>query len=71
MSSRNRTETPPIHDVILRLLRIFKAVVDLQGFSAAEERLGIGRSTISKHIAGLEARLNVDSCRIEFGNERV
>lgn len=55
-------DVPPIHDADLRLLRIFKSVVESEGFSAAEVELGVGRSTISKHISGLEARLNVRLC---------
>lgn len=55
-------DIPPIHNVDLKLLRIFKSVVEAKGFSAAEEHLGVGRSTISKHISGLESRLNVRLC---------
>ena len=46
-----------VTDVDLRLLRIFQTVVDCGGLSAAEIDLGIGRSTISTHIAELEGRL--------------
>lgn len=53
---------PPLHDVDVRLLRLFKAVVESEGFAAAEETLGVGRSTISKHVADLEARLGVRLC---------
>ncbi|MBJ6722028.1 LysR family transcriptional regulator [Bacillus sp. PR5] len=55
-------DIPPLHDVDIRLLRIFKAVVECRGFSAAEETLGVGRSTISKHVADLEARLSIRLC---------
>ena len=51
-----------IADVDLRLLRIFKAVVDAGGFSAAELELNIGRSTVSRHVADLEARLGFVLC---------
>lgn len=54
--------TTPLHNVDLRLLRIFKQVVESRGFSAAEETLGIGRSTISKHIGDLEIRLGLRLC---------
>ncbi|RVA15565.1 LysR family transcriptional regulator, partial [Mesorhizobium sp. M7D.F.Ca.US.004.03.1.1] len=37
-------------------------VVECRGFSAAEETLGVGRSTISKHVADLEARLSIRLC---------
>jgi hypothetical protein len=42
-----------VTDVDLRLLRIFQTVVNCGGLSAAEIDLGIGRSTISTHIAEL------------------
>ena len=48
-----------IGDADLKLLRIFKAVVDSGGLSAAETELNVGRSTISKQIADLEHRLNL------------
>ena len=35
-----------VQDVDLRLLRIFVAIVESGGLSAAESRLNIGRSTI-------------------------
>ncbi|MBB3148529.1 DNA-binding transcriptional LysR family regulator [Phyllobacterium trifolii] len=53
---------PPIHDVDIRLLRIFKSVVECGGLSAAEYTLGVGRSAISKHLSDLEARLMVRLC---------
>ncbi len=46
----------------LRLLRVFMAVVEAGGFSAAEVRLGISRSAISKHMADLEGRLGLKLC---------
>jgi len=46
----------------LRLLRIFKVVVESGGFSAAEAELGVTRSTISIHMSNLEARLKVKLC---------
>lgn len=51
-----------IADVDLRLLRIFRAVVDAGGFSAAELELNIGRSTVSRHVADLEERLGFVLC---------
>ncbi len=50
-------------DTEIRLLRIFKAVVECGGFSAAELELDIGRSTVSRHIKELEGRLGVNLCR--------
>lgn len=52
-----------VTDLDLRLLRVFRAVVDCGGFAAAELELNIGRSTISRHIAELEARLGLRLCR--------
>ncbi len=52
-----------VHDVDLRLLRIFVAIVECGGLSAAESRLSIGRSTISSHLSDLEVRLGVKLCK--------
>src|SRR5579871_1539636 len=52
-----------VTDVDLRLLRIFQTVVGCGGLSAAEIDLGIGRSTISTHIAELEGRLGTRLCQ--------
>ena len=49
-------------DYEIRLLKVFEAVVESGGFSAAEGELNIGRSTISTHIANLEDRLNLKLC---------
>lgn len=46
----------------LRLLRIFQAVVRNEGFTAAQEELGISAGTISNHIAHLEVRVGVRLC---------
>jgi len=43
----------------LRLLRIFKVVVECGGFAAAESVLNITRSTISVHMSNLEGRMKV------------
>ena len=43
----------------LRLLRIFKVVVECGGFAAAESVLNITRSTISVHMSNLESRMKV------------
>lgn len=49
----------PVSEYDLRLLRIFKVVVECGGFSAAEPVLNITRSTISVHMSNLEARLKM------------
>lgn len=46
----------------LRLLRIFKVVVENRGFSNAEKDLGISRSTISVHMSNLETRMKLKLC---------
>jgi len=51
-----------IGDTDIRLLRIFKTVVESGGLSAAEIELNIGKSTISKYIADLELRLDLKLC---------
>lgn len=51
-----------IGDSDIKLLRIFKAVVESGGLSAAETELNIGRSTISKHVSDLEFRLDLKLC---------
>jgi DNA-binding transcriptional LysR family regulator len=48
--------------VDIKLLRVFKSVIESSGLSAAEDALGIGRSAISKHLSDLETRLNVRLC---------
>lgn len=52
-----------LSDVDLRLLKVFKAVAESGGISAAELEMNIGRSTISRHIKDLEIRLGVVLCR--------
>ena len=46
----------------IRLLRVFKAVVDCGGLSAAELELNISCSTISRHLKDLEQRLSLTLC---------
>jgi len=47
----------------LRLLRVFKSVVQCGGMAAAELELNIGISTISRHVKDLETRLGLVLCR--------
>ncbi len=51
-----------IGDSDIRLLRVFKTVVESGGLSAAEVELNIGKSTISKHVTDLELRLGLKLC---------
>ncbi len=50
-------------DTDLRLLRIYKTVVEAGGFAAAEVNLGISRAAISVAISDLETRLNLRLCQ--------
>ena len=52
----------PITEYDLRLLRIFVSVVEHGGFAAAENALGITRSTISVHMSNLETRMKLKLC---------
>ena len=52
-----------IGDIDLRLLRVFKAVVECGGMAAAELELNIGTSTVSRHVKDLETRLGLSLCR--------
>ena len=52
-----------VTDIDIRLLRVFKTVVECGGFSAAEVELNIRRAAISQHMADLERRLGLTLCR--------
>lgn len=52
-----------IGDFDIRLIRVFKAVVECGGFTAAEPELGISRSAISLHMNDLETRLGLCLCQ--------
>jgi DNA-binding transcriptional LysR family regulator len=58
----NPFHTTPLADVDLRLLRVFNAIVQANGFSAAEEALGMSQATISVHMRNLEDRLGLRLC---------
>ena len=47
----------------LHLLRVFSAVVEAQGFSAAQITLNVAPSTISRQISALEVRLGMRLCQ--------
>lgn len=63
MKVKNKALLGQLSDMDLRLLRVYKAVVDCGGFSAAELELNIGVSTISRHIKDLETRLGLVLCQ--------
>lgn len=51
-----------VSDFDLRLLRVFKTVVDCGGLSAAQSLLDMSLSNISTHIASLEKRVGFRVC---------
>jgi DNA-binding transcriptional LysR family regulator len=51
-----------LSDLDLRLVRVFLAVVDASGVSAAQMTLNVGSSTISTQLATLETRLGFRLC---------
>ena len=63
MKAKSRAALGQISDMDLRLLRVFRAVVDCGGMAAAELELNIGTSTVSRHIKDLETRLGLTLCR--------
>lgn len=52
-----------ITEVDIRLLRVFVAVVEAGGFSAAQATLNVAGSTVSNHMSALEQRLGVKLCQ--------
>lgn len=63
MKQKNKAVLGHLSDLDIRLLQIFKAVVECGGFSSAELELNIGISTISRHIKDLETRLGFTLCK--------
>ena len=45
-----------------KLLKVFKAVVEAGGFSAAQNELNVGLAAISKQISDLEIRIGMRLC---------
>ena len=62
-SPRQRAVLGQLSDMDLRLLQVFKAVVECGGMAAAELELNIGTSTVSRHVKDLETRLGLTLCR--------
>jgi DNA-binding transcriptional LysR family regulator len=60
---RARALLGQLSDMDLRLLQVFKAVVECGGMAAAELELNIGISTVSRHVKDLETRLGLVLCR--------
>lgn len=59
---KRKSLTGQLSDIDLRLLRIFRCVVESGGFSAAEVALNISRAAISAAMADLEIRLGFKLC---------
>ena len=63
MQVKSRAALGQLSDMDIRLLRVFKSVVECGGMAAAELELNIGVSTVSRHIKDLETRLGLSLCR--------
>ena len=63
MQVKSRAALGQLSDMDIRLLRVFKSVVECGGMAAAELELNIGTSTISRHVKDLETRLGLSLCR--------
>ena len=51
-----------LSDIDLRLIRIFCTIVDCNGFQGAQIALNMAQSTLSTHLAALEAKLGSRLC---------
>lgn len=63
MQIKNLVTLGQLGDADLRLLRVFKSVVECGGMASAELELNIAVSTISRHVKDLETRLGLVLCR--------
>lgn len=71
MGRRKTALSGQLADMDLRLLRVFKAVVEAGGFSNAEIALNLANSTICNYIADLEKRLDMRLCERGRGGFRL
>ncbi|WP_226704671.1 LysR family transcriptional regulator [Microbulbifer elongatus] len=62
MAKSTQSLTGRLSDMDLRLLRVFREVVQAGGLAPAEVALNISRSTISVHLSDLETRLGMQLC---------
>ena len=62
MNAPTRTVVETVTEQDLRLLRIFRVVAEAGGLTAAEASLRMERSTISRHVQALEAKLGGALC---------
>ncbi|WP_332777061.1 LysR family transcriptional regulator [Polaromonas sp.] len=63
MQVNSRAALGQLSDMDIRLLRVFKSVVECGGMAATELELNIGISTVSRHMKDLETRLGLTLCR--------
>ncbi|WPC05757.1 LysR family transcriptional regulator [Pseudomonas benzenivorans] len=63
MTTHRPVPLAQVSDFEIRLLKLFRSVVECGGFSAAESVLGIGRSAISQQMSDLEQRLGLRLCQ--------
>lgn len=56
------TSSINVSQVDVRLLRVFSTVVECGGFTPAQVAMNVSQSTISSHMAALEARLDMRLC---------
>jgi len=59
----NKTMVRDINKLDLKVLHLFKVIVDCGGFSQAQEKLGTQQSTISTNMASLERQLGMTLCQ--------
>ena len=62
MGKKKAALSRQLADIDLKLLNVFKSVVDYGGVSAAQIPLNLANSTISNYIADLETRLSMKLC---------
>ena len=62
LTQKRRALLAQVSEADLRLLRVFIAIAESGGLSAAELTLNISRSVISRHLKDLEDRLGVRLC---------
>lgn len=62
MARRKNAFSGSVSGADIRLMRVFKTVIECSGLSAAQTELGVGASTISRQISDLETRLGIRLC---------
>jgi DNA-binding transcriptional LysR family regulator len=62
LNNKNRSIINQITDFDIKLIRLFKTVVECGSYTAAEPVLGITKSAISLQMSDLEKRLNMKLC---------